>query len=101
MIKLFSLLFVIGFTFTQCEEPESDLVDSCPGAETYILDNLQGLDGCSWVLVRGDNAYEPINLAEFVTDPVQDETVMLKLEIREDFASICLVGTIVEITCQQ
>jgi len=99
MIKLIGLLVLFGLTLVQCGVTEPGQAEECPGAEVYTLSNLTGLDGCAWVLVQGDQSYEPINLGEFVTDAVEGQEVWFEIEERPDFASICLVGTIVEITC--
>lgn len=101
MIKAFTLLLLASLSFIQCDTTDSPESDNCPNAEVYVLKNLAGLDGCSWALAQGDKSYEPLNLADYITDPTEDQEVMLELTVRPDFASICQVGTIVEITCQK
>ena len=100
MIKLLTLLLIASVGLVQCDTTDPTVNSNCPDAQEYLLKNLTGLDGCGWVLAQGDQSFEPINLGDYISDPVQDQVVMLEIIEREDFASICLVGTIVEITCQ-
>ena len=101
MIKLFSLILLASFTLMQCNDANPDPSDACPNAELFTIKNFAGLDGCSYVLVQGDKSFEPINLEDFVAEPTEDQTVMFEIVVREDMASICMVGTIIEITCQK
>ncbi len=66
--------------------PELDEV----GAVEFI--DIEG--GC-WVIETADETYEPINLPESLrTDGLG---VTFQAQEREDLASICMVGTIVEL----
>ena len=72
----------------------------CENGELVTLQDFTGLDGCSWMLVKKDNSsLEPINLTEFISQPMEGDTYEVTYEVRTDLASICLVGTIVKITC--
>jgi len=65
-----------------------------PGNAT--LRDYTGLDGCGWV-IEGDEGVvlEPLNLGDFISDP--DAGMRLAIEYQEetDYASICMVGSIV------
>jgi hypothetical protein len=73
----------------------------CPNGVTATLKNLTGLDGCSWVLVlENGKKLEPINLKKFDHIKLEDgKQVIVEYETKPLAASICMVGTIVEIIC--
>ena len=72
----------------------------CENGEVITLKDFTGLDGCRWMLVTEENkSLEPMNLEDFISEPKEDEKYRIEYSIRNDLASICLVGSIVEITC--
>ena len=73
----------------------------CPNGVNATLKNLTGLDGCSWVLVlENGKKLEPTNLKKFDHIKLEDgKQVIVEYETKPLAASICMVGTIVEITC--
>jgi hypothetical protein len=75
--------------------------NACPDSEHATLKNLTGLDGCSWVLVLDNGKkLEPTNLKKFYNIKLEDgKEVYVKYETKPLAASICMVGTIVEIIC--
>ena len=102
MDKLIYLLSILSFSFLQCDSPDSDQSENdCPQARNYQMQDFSNLDGCTWMLVSGDQAYEVINLADYFDSFAADINVMVELRIREDMASICQVGMITEIVCKQ
>lgn len=53
------------------------------------------VEGGCWVIETADETYEPINLPEALqTDGL---AVSFEAEVREDLASICQVGTLIEL----
>ena len=73
---------------------------NCNNGELITLKDFTGLDGCTWMLVKEDNSsLEPNNLSEFISQPVEGDTYIVEYNIRTDLASICLVGSIVKISC--
>ena len=73
----------------------------CPKGVKATLKNLTGLDGCSWVLVlENGKKLEPTNLKKFDHIKLEDgKQVIVEYETKPLAASICMVGTIVEIIC--
>ena len=73
----------------------------CPNGVKATLKNLTGLDGCSWVLVlENGKKLEPTNLKKFDNIKLEDgKEVFVQYETKPLAASICMVGTIVEIIC--
>ena len=94
------------FTTISCSKPlnsiekEKDNI-TCPNGVNATLKNLTGLDGCSWVLVLDNGKkLEPTNLKKFDNIKLEDgKKVIVEYETKPMAASICMVGTIVEIIC--
>lgn len=89
------LCFVIGLAITiySCES------ENCENTTNGTLKNLTGLDGCSWVIeIDSDTRLEPVNLSEFITDPIEGKKVRFSYEDYEGF-SICMTGQMITITC--
>ena len=84
----------------ETQVPEEDKI-LCPNGVTATLKNLTGLDGCSWVLVlENGKKLEPTNLRKFDHIKLEDgKQVIVEYETKPLAASICIVGTIVEIIC--
>lgn len=102
MSKLLFICCLISFSFFHCDSPDTDQASNdCPEAEAYQMRDMTGLAGCSWMLVKGDQAYEVINLSEFYDSFGEDVSVVVELKTREDLASNCQAGIISEIVCKQ
>ena len=82
------------FTSFQC-----DCTEECISLESATLVDLNGLDGCDWVIqLKSDGTrLEPTNLDEFVQSPVTNQSICVSYEIRADLVSICMVGPFVDI----
>ena len=80
------------------EEKHSEL---CPNAVEATLKDLTGLDGCSWVLeLDNGKRLEPSNLQKFDNIKLEDgKRVFVEYKTIHNAASICMVGTIIEIIC--
>ena len=66
--------------------------------EDAVLRDFTGLDGCTWIIQLPDGAnLEPINLSNFDILPVNEKEVLISYITRPDMASICMVGTIIEL----
>jgi len=72
-----------------CKSSETTLprVNACEGGEILTLVDLTGLDGCGWVFEQSDGKrLEPMNLTDKLPTPTAK-------------ASICMVGSMIEIVC--
>lgn len=91
------LLAVCSLVLTSCEKEDSN---DCSIPARF--QDMTGLDGCSFVLVIDledeERRLEPINLDDFDITPVDGMDVCIEFEVREDMASICMVGELVELT---
>jgi hypothetical protein len=71
-----------------------------------ILTDRTGLDGCSWViklaekLPDGTQFLEPVNLAEFVQQPREGQSIKFTYD-KVSAMSICMIGTSVKLTSLQ
>ena len=86
------------------EETQADsqhYSNTCPNAVEATLKDFTGLDGCSWVLVLDNGKkLEPTNLQKFDNIKLLDgKQVLVEYKNIHNAASICMVGTIVEIIC--
>ena len=82
-----------------CIEPIDGCLIECPGFKKMELRNLTGLDGCGWTLLDNmGNKYEPINLNDFIPNPIEGDQVCIKYSNCHNCGSICMVGEIIEIT---
>ncbi len=111
--KIFSHMAAIALvcgTILSCSKPLTSIesqpetkenISQCPDSVHATLKNLTGLDGCSWVLVLDNGKkLEPTNLKKFDNIKLEDgKEVFVKYEAKPLAASICMVGTIVEIIC--
>ena len=79
-------------------QPHSEI---CPNAVEATLKDFTGLDGCSWVLVLDNGKkLEPTNLQKFDNIKLTDNTrVFIEYKPIYNAASICMIGTMVEIIC--
>jgi|JI102314A2RNA_FD_contig_41_2026374_length_975_multi_2_in_0_out_0_2 hypothetical protein len=84
------LVMVIGCNTTN-EEVIAD-------TETAYFRDYRGLDGCIWVIELTDGTrLEPINLGDFDIVPADGKKIDIAYT-PVSYASICMVGEIVEIT---
>lgn len=91
-IYLLGLLTILLFSCQEDPEPQ------CDNLEQGVLKNLAGLDGCGWVIQLNDNTMlEPINLGDFDVELEENKTVCVKYRERNDMASVCMVGKIIEL----
>lgn len=97
IIRLFFACFIIIplFSLVSCGSNED-----CVGP--MVFRDSTGLDGCQFLLQLdlGDEfrTLEPINLSDFDIQPVDGLEVCGEFIVRQDLASICQVGEIVELT---
>lgn len=95
-ITILSVYFLFG---CKPSKPASTKQISCKGGEVLTLVNLVGLDGCGWVFEQANGTkLEPINLNDQLTTP-EDKQYRVLYKTRTDGASICMVGSLVEIVC--
>ena len=103
-------IFTICCTTISCsksvyiQEPQADSQhhsEVCPNAVEATLKDFTGLDGCSWVLVLDNGKkLEPTNLKKFDNIELKDDKrVLIEYKTIHNAASICMIGTIVEIIC--
>ena len=91
-------LALLAFVFAAGSCKDTD--DICPNGQTATLKDLTGLDGCGFVIQLQDGTLlEPINLNEFVTAPVDGQTVQVEYDTVLACISICMTGNMVQITC--
>ena len=93
--KLFLFVFIIFtpifFSCTKTQQPDADAIKA-------TLNNYTGLDGCSWVIkLKNNEVLEPINLADFDLDLKEGKKIWIKYKPAPNYASICMVGQMVEI----
>ncbi|MFA5648016.1 MAG: hypothetical protein WC951_06875 [Bacteroidales bacterium] len=74
-------------------------VIDCENSYHGILKNLTGLDGCGWIIqLRDSTMLEPINLDDFDIELIENKSVCIQFQERNDLGSYCMVGKIVELT---
>lgn len=72
----------------------------CNNGISVTLEDASGLDGCTW-LFRGPNneGYEPINLINYIDNPMDGSEYIIEYEVANDLASICQSGQIIRLLC--
>ncbi len=97
MLFRYLILILALAGFAKCDSTDQN---TCPeGAEVQLLD-LTGLDGCTLVFETLDGSrLEPLNLNAQDIEKVVGASYKIEYSERPDYASICMVGTIIEITC--
>ncbi|MCC6413326.1 MAG: hypothetical protein IT270_16810 [Saprospiraceae bacterium] len=89
-------LLVFVFAPGSCKDTEN----ICPNGQTATLKDMTGLDGCGFVIQLPDGTLlEPINLNEFVTAPVDGQSVQVEYDTVFANISFCMTGNMVQITC--
>lgn len=112
MKKVLTLLFVSMIMFS-CADENIDKLDECSTPAT--VKDLTGLDGCGFVFELEDGTrLEPQRIffcgtpplpKEAIEDPlynfqfVDGKKVLIEYEELDDAVSICMVGSVVRITC--
>lgn len=87
-------LLLIAILFIGCQDDEPD-----PGCSNGKLVNATGFDGCGWLIELFDGTrLEPVNLEDFDIALDEDLPICVEYDERTDLGSICMTGTIVEIT---
>jgi len=76
---------------TGTNDPESL---ACDNAIEATMRNYSDLDGCQWVFESEavDRLIEPINLADFISDPEESKELKITYVERPDMATICMAG---------
>lgn len=106
------LLLTIATTSISCEDPEIATSDCGTHA---VVEDWTELDGCGFLFKLDNGEYlEPIIVWYCGTPPISEDQlndplknftlsdgqhVMINYEINEDFGSICMKGTMANITC--
>jgi hypothetical protein len=99
MKKMFFALILAGLIASVQSCDKDCGTAPCDNAQTATLKDFTGLDGCGFVLVLADSTVlEPTNLEEFLTTPVDGQTITVAFH-EVDMASICMVGPMVVIDC--
>ena len=87
-------LFLIAVIFLGCKDDEPEA-----GCTNATIIDATGLDGCSWMIELFDGTrLEPTNLNDFDLTLVDELPVCIEYVEVTDVGSICMAGTIVEIT---
>ena len=72
----------------------------CPDGVNGILKDLEGLDGCGFVIeVENGKTLIPMNLEAFDIALSDGSEVLLSYAVQEDAIGICMAGDIVKIEC--
>lgn len=87
------LILALPIMFLACEKS-----NDCETAQSGVLKNLTGLDGCGWIIQLSDSTkLEPVNLHKFNIELKQNRSVCVRYHERTDLGSYCMVGKVVEI----
>lgn len=86
-------IIIISFSFT-CNKDKQQVED----AVAAQLFDYTGLDGCSWIIkLEDEEVIEPVNLQDFDIELIEGKKVWIKYTVQNNLASICMVGSIVNI----
>lgn len=86
------LLITLIFIGCQDDEPEA-------GCTNATIIDAAGFDGCGWLIEMEDGfRLEPVNLDDFDITLANDLPVCIEYSELTAMGSVCMVGTIVEIT---
>jgi hypothetical protein len=86
---------VLGLALACAAEPASPSPE--PGRTSPVTASIEflNLEGGCWVIARGDTNYLPLNLPDrFRRNGLQVDVEFVR---RDDYASTCMVGPVVEI----
>lgn len=91
LVKVLSLAAVLTLT-TACPD------DPFQPVEHFTVADYTGLSACGFVLEsQGDSSLvlEPLNLTDFIPNPVVGQELWVVYEVEEDAATACMVGPVV------
>jgi hypothetical protein len=95
-MKNYLYILLIGLLFDLACRNEV----ACENYTSGELKNLSGLDGCQWVIELTDGSrLELVNLGEFDVTLEEGKRLEFTYKERKDMSSICMIGTLVELTC--
>jgi hypothetical protein len=111
------LLLLVTFAFMTCSE-DSDLpLQETECSTPATIKNLTGLDGCGFVFELEDGKrLEPLRIFYCGTPPfpenmpadplynfelIDGKKVLISYDVVENYASTCMTGPVVKITCMQ
>lgn len=98
MKKILYPFLLFAFFLAACgdsNEMQEPIVEELIDAE---FRDFSSLDGCMWVIEIEDGAkLEPINLSDFDVLPLEGKKILISYIERLDMASVCQVGTIIEL----
>lgn len=72
---------------------------ACSNAVSGTMKNRSGLDGCQWVIEANDKVYEPMNLHDFNSELLVDNTKVVFSFESFPVASICMMGETIKLNC--
>ncbi len=92
----FGVMITLLFILVSCISKKQ-----CPDGELGVIKNLNGLDGCGWVIeLKNGDKLQPLNFDSF-TEVQKKEGLLVHLSYKtmDGMGSICMVGKIVELNC--
>jgi hypothetical protein len=95
LTALLSSLIVIG-----CNKKVAE--SKCPDFKEGTVVDMRGLDGCGFnIRLDNGNILEPTNLDKYPKLIINNQRIRFTYMEVDNMASICMVGTMVEITCAE
>ena len=99
MNKLIFTLFIV--LLLSCQKKIAD-PSNCPNYKYGTVVDMTGLDGCGFNIRLDDgHVLEPTNLAAYPKVKIHNQRIRFTYKEVDTVASICMVGTMVEITCAE
>ncbi|MFZ6014181.1 MAG: hypothetical protein ACOYXT_27815 [Bacteroidota bacterium] len=114
MKKVIVVIFIVSL-FTQCDNDAPSPQNQVQCETPATVKDLSGLDGCGFVFELSDGTrLEPLRIffcgtppqpAEVTDDPLYNfefadgKKVLINFEYTDEYASICMAGRTVKITC--
>lgn len=95
------IICMLSLALVSCDNSKKDNnTSNCENAEKGKIVNLNGLDGCGW-LIELDNGSKiiPTNLDTFDIEIAEGKKVNVNYTEKDDMAGICMAGKIAEINC--
>jgi len=104
MKTLCSIYLITMLLLNTCNSTKNNSNDNspCDNGVKAIFVNMEGLDGCGMMLqLENEKKLEPTNLGSFEKNvTIKDGTkVWISYKVADGFASICMAGQLVELTC--
>ena len=76
--------------------------NDCPNYKYGTVVDMNGLDGCGFNIRLDDGSIlEPTNLNAYPKVKINNQRIRFTYKEVDNMASICMVGTMVEITCAE